>query len=271
MRSPRSHDPRSLPLVVRDLTVCLGATKVLDSVDLVLEAGEQIALIGPNGAGKSTLLRTIAGLLPPTVGSVTVFGHHPPCHICIAYLPQRSVVDWSFPVTVADVVMMGRIGRLGMCRRPARRDRRIVAQCIDAVGLTAQSGRRISELSGGQQQRMFIARALAQEAELILMDEPMTGLDATAQEAILGVLPELRERKVATVVANHDLAMSAARFDRIVLLNRRVIAAGDSSVVFTEENLVAAYGGHVHRIQTTGEPLAVSDSCCDRGPLTHAG
>ncbi len=263
-----AHLPGSPALAMVDVTVILGGVKALDSVSLELAGGEQVALVGPNGAGKTTLIRTVAGLIEPAEGSVTVYGGRPPGHICIAYLPQRSAVDWSFPVTVQDVVMMGRVGRLGLLKRPSRHDDQVVAECLATVGLTPLAKRPIRALSGGEQQRMFIARALAQEAELMLMDEPMTGLDVPSQNAILDLLPELRRRGVATLVATHDLAMSAERFDRIVLLNRRVIADGPASVVFTEGHLVEAYGGHVHRIHTDTAPLAVSDSCCDRAVHT---
>ncbi|MCU0611118.1 MAG: metal ABC transporter ATP-binding protein [Candidatus Eisenbacteria bacterium] len=261
-----AHDGASAALAMRGVSVFLGDTPALESVTLAVDGGEQVAIVGPNGAGKSTLLRTIAGVLHPSSGSVLVYGHRPPGHICIAYLPQRSAVDWSFPVTARDVVMMGRVARLGLLRRPTRHDRDVVAESIETVGLTDLADRRIGELSGGQQQRMFIGRALAQEAGLMLMDEPMTGLDSTSQSAILDLLTEFRRRGVATLVANHDLTMSSERFDRIVLLNRRVIADGLSGDVLTEVNLLAAYGGHVHRIRDALEPLAVSDSCCDHGP-----
>lgn len=258
------HAKDSAALAMHGVTVRLGDARVLDTITLTVAEGEQVAVVGPNGAGKSTLLRTIAGLFIPVEGSVKVYGHRPPGHICIAYLPQRSAVDWSFPANVNQVVMMGRIGRIGLVKRPTRHDRDIVDQCLATVGLAPVAGRRIAELSGGQQQRMFIARALAQEAGLMLMDEPMTGLDATSQSAILDLLPEFHRRGVATVMANHDLTMSEERFDRIVLLNRRVIADGPASAVFTEQNLVAAYGGHVHRIHAGPEPMAVSDSCCSQ-------
>ncbi|MBN1425375.1 metal ABC transporter ATP-binding protein [Candidatus Fermentibacteria bacterium] len=258
-----NHDHLGAALAMKEATVRLGDIVALQSVTLTLHQGEQVAVVGPNGAGKSTLLKTIAGLLQPSSGSVLVYGHRPPGHICIAYLPQRNVVDWAFPVTVGDVVMMGRIGRLGLFRRPSRHDHMIVAGCLNTVGLSDLLGQRIAELSGGQQQRMFIARALAQEAGLMVMDEPLTGLDATSQEAILDLLAEFPRRNVATVVTNHDLTMSSQRFDRIVLLNSRVIADGPPEKVLTEKNLLAAYGSHVHRIHDAREPLAVSDSCCD--------
>lgn len=260
------HHHSGAPLDMEQVTIRLNGSVVLESVSLTLQHGEQVAVVGPNGAGKSTLLRAIAGILQPSSGSLLVYGHRPPGHICIAYLPQHSAVNWGFPATVRDVVMMGRVGRIGLLRRPSHPDRRIVAECLETVGLSDLADQRIAELSGGQQQRMFIARALAQEAGLMLMDEPMTGLDATSQEAILDLLGEFPRRRVATLVANHDLTMSSQRFDRIVLLNGRVIADGTAAAVLTEENLLAAYGGHVHRIRGAREPLAVSDSCCDRGP-----
>jgi manganese/iron transport system ATP-binding protein len=185
-----------------------------------------LAVVGPNGAGKSTLFKLIAGVLPSSSGQVTVYGSQPGGHICIAYVPQRSQVDWSFPVSVADVVMMGRVGKLGLFRRPGRKDWDYVHESLAVVGMGDLAGRQIGELSGGQQQRVFIARALAQEAELMLMDEPLTGLDVPSQQDIFEVLAALRARGVTVMIATHDLNLAAERFDRVMLLNRRLLGLG---------------------------------------------
>jgi manganese/iron transport system ATP-binding protein len=247
-----------------DVTVRYNGRAAIEDVAFRLIRGERIAVVGPNGAGKSTLFKVIAGVLNPTSGDVRVAGHCPGSHICIAYVPQRSQVDWRFPVTVADVVMMGRTGQIGLLRRPGRGDWAHVRQCLEVVRLADLADRQIGELSGGQQQRMFIARALAQEAELMLMDEPLSGLDVPAQEDIFEVLGELRLRGVTVMVATHDLNMAADRFDRVMLLNRRLLGIGEPSVVFTPQLLESAYGGHLHMVQTPEGTMVVSDTCCGK-------
>jgi manganese/iron transport system ATP-binding protein len=237
----------------------------LEDVSFSLQTGERVAVVGPNGAGKSTLFRVIAGVLSPVSGALDVYGAGPSGHICIGYVPQRTQVDWDFPVTVADVVMMGRAGKLGMLRWPAGADWKQVRQALYDVGLGELAGRQINELSGGQQQRMFIARALAQEAELLLMDEPLTGLDLKSQQAIFDILEELRRRKVTVMVATHDLDQAAEHFDRVMLLNRRLLGFGPPDQVFTPERLVEAYGGHLRLVHVESDVLALADSCCNEG------
>ncbi len=257
-----THEAGAPILSVTELTVHYDGRPALEEVTFTLSGGERVAVVGPNGAGKSTLFKAIAGVLSPSAGAVKVAGHGPGGHICIAYVPQRSQVDWSFPVTVADVVMMGRVGRLGLFRRPQRQDWERIRQCLTVVGLTGLAGRQIAELSGGQQQRMFIARALAQEAQLVLMDEPLTGLDLPNQGDIFAILDDLRRRQVTVMVATHDLNLAAERFDRVMLLNRRLLGIGQPGEVFTPERLRLAYGGHL-RLVETGDGLAVlSDTCC---------
>jgi manganese/iron transport system ATP-binding protein len=236
---------------------------VLEDVSFTLSKGEKIAVVGPNGAGKTTLFKVIAGILEPGEGVVRVSGHDPGGHICISYVPQRSNVDWSFPVTVADVAMMGRIGKLGFFRWPQPRDWQFVHQALETVGLQDLAQRQIGELSGGQQQRMFIARALAQEAELMLMDEPMTGLDVPAQESILQVIETLQSQNVTVLVSMHDLKMAAEQFDRVMLLNKEILGFGVPEEVFTQKLLLKAYGGHLHFVEGDMETLAISDSCCE--------
>jgi manganese/iron transport system ATP-binding protein len=262
LRRTTRHVAHAPILEASHVTVSYDGRSALEDVSFRLTSGERVAVVGPNGAGKSTLFKVIAGLLEPTTGEVRVAGHCPGGHICIAYVPQRSQVDWAFPVTVADVVLMGRVGRIGLLRRPGRKDGEHVRQCLEVVGLTDLADRQISELSGGQQQRMFIARALAQEAELMLMDEPLTGLDVPAQEDIFRVTNELRQRQVTVMVATHDLNLAAERFDRVMLLNGRLLGIGRPSDVFTPERLQAAYGGHLRLVHTEDGVMVLSDTCC---------
>jgi manganese/iron transport system ATP-binding protein len=250
-------------LEVTDLSVRLNGHTTLEGINFWLQEGEQVAVVGPNGAGKSTLFKVIAGVLHATTGEVRLSGHAPHGHICIAYLPQRSEVDWSFPVTVRDVVMMGRVRKLGLFHWPKAADWAQVHECLRLVGMQDLSHRQIDELSGGQQQRMFIAQALAQEAELLLMDEPLSGLDFPSQEEVLRVLEELRGRQVTVMVATHDLGMASQRFDRVMLLNARMIGFGKPDEVFTEDRLRSAYGGHLQMIETENGLLILDDTCCD--------
>ncbi len=259
------HQAGSPTVELSGVSVYYNGKLALDEISFQIRPGERIAVVGPNGAGKSTLFKVIAGVLHPTKGQVKVYGHKPGGHICIAYVPQRSQVDWSFPVNVTDVVMMGRIGRLGLFRWPRPRDWEYVRQCLEIVGMAGLADRQIGELSGGQQQRVFIARALAQEAELMLMDEPFTGLDVTSQEDIFRILDELRQRSVTVIVATHDLNLAAERFDRLILLNHRVLGMGKPDQVFTSDRLMQAYGSHMRLIQTGEGLMALSDTCCGEG------
>lgn len=263
------HKPGTPILEVSGLKVRYNGTKALIDVSFQIPTGERVAVVGPNGAGKSTLFKVIAGVLQPSGGQVDIYGGGPGGHICIAYLPQRSQVDWDFPVNLADVVMMGRIGQLGPLRWPGKRDWEIVNQALRVVGLEGLMDRQIGELSGGQQQRMFIARALAQEAELMLMDEPLAGLDVTSQEDILNILTSLSARGVTVLVAMHDLKLAAEHFDRVMLLNRTMLGFGKPEQIFTSNRLVEAYGDHLHLVEAGDQLLAVSDTCCDEGEGTH--
>ena len=257
------HDPDAPILETQRLNVGYDGRLALEAVTFHLHAGERVAVVGPNGAGKSTLFKVIAGVLPPTSGEVKISGYGPHGHICIAYVPQRTQVDWRFPASVADVVMMGRIGRVGLFRWPRRADWQTVRAALGAVDMLSLDGRQIGELSGGQQQRMFLARALAQEAELVLMDEPLNGLDAPSQEAILGVLDGLRQRKITVMVATHDLGQAARYFDRVMLLNRRLIRFGPPAEVLTTDNLLNAYGSQGQLIQNADGTATLTDTCCD--------
>lgn len=246
-----------------------GGGAALDDVSFELGRGERVAIVGPNGAGKSTLLKVIAGILSPTSGQATVYGHGAGGHICIGYVPQRSQVDWNFPVTVADVVLMGRVARIGLLHQAGRDDRRRVAESLAQVGIERLASRQIGELSGGQQQRVFIARALAQEAELLLMDEPLTGLDVPAQEAIFNILDLVRARGMTVLVSTHDLQLAADRFDRLMLLRRRIIGFGSATEVLTPANLRLAYGSHMTVITAPEGMLALGDTCCEGDEEHH--
>ncbi|NKQ37047.1 MAG: metal ABC transporter ATP-binding protein [Chloroflexi bacterium] len=238
----------------------------LEDVTFQVGQGERIAVVGPNGAGKSTLFKLIVGLIKPSQGQIAIFGHKPSGHICIAYVPQRSEVDWSFPATVEDVVMMGRVGQIGLLRWPCKADWQAVHRSLKRVNADHLAKKQIGELSGGQQQRVFIARALAQEARLLLLDEPLAGLDVPNQQAIFDILDSLRPDGVTVLVATHDLDLAADRFDKMMLLNKRIVAFGLPTAVLTTDNLLQAYGGHMRIVSTENdETLALADTCCGGG------
>ncbi len=261
---PHTNHLNDQPILdVQKLNVRYNGRTALENVSFHLHAGEKVAVVGPNGAGKSTLFKVVAGVLQPSSGEVNVYGSIPSGHVCIGYIPQRNQVDWTFPVSVADVVMMGRIAKLGWFGWPKKRDWELVQEALETVNLANLSRRQIGELSGGQQQRMFIARALAQEAELMLMDEPLTGLDTPSQEKILSMLERLKQQQVTIMVATHDLEQAAEHFDRVMLLRQRLIGFGTPDQVLQTEKLMQAYGGNVHSIN--GEKMLALDDCCDEG------
>ena len=231
---------------VRDLRAGYNSHAALEDVTFTIETGCLAGLVGPNGSGKSTLLKVMLGLHKPWSGEVLIFGHSEhPTHGHVGYTPQTELVDWTFPVSVMDVVLMGRYGKLGLIRRPGRRDRELATTALERVRLMDRAQRLIGELSGGEQRRALIARALAQEADLLLLDEPLAGLDATAQHDLLRLLEELRTEGKTIFVATHDLSCVAADFDHAVLINRRVVAFGRPADVFTEENLSRAFERHL--------------------------
>ncbi|MBV6400884.1 MAG: putative ABC transporter ATP-binding protein [Anaerolineales bacterium] len=259
---PNSPHQTNQPILdVSHLTVRYNGRNALENLTFHLHEGERVAIVGPNGAGKSTLIKVIAGVLQPSSGDVNIYGSHPDKHVCIGYIPQRSQVDWNFPVTVADVVMMGRSAKLGPFNWPRKKDWDFVNHALETVEIQNLASRQISQLSGGQQQRMFIARAIAQESELMLMDEPLTGLDTPSQEGILNLLDRLKQDKVTVMVATHDLDQAASHFDRILLLNHRIVAFGEPQIVMQTNNLIKAYGGRL-RSTDNGNVLTLDD-CCD--------
>ena len=227
-----------------DLTVSYDKKPVLWNIDLTLPQGAITGIIGPNGAGKSTLIKAAMGLLPLGSGYVRLFDQAlDQVRSRVSYVPQRESVDWDFPTSVMDVVLMGRYAQLGLLRRPKREDKVIAMNCLEKVGMSAFAKRQISQLSGGQQQRVFLARALAQEADLYFMDEPFAGVDAATETAILGILKDLTTQGKTVVVVHHDLQSAAEFFDWIILLNMRLVAVGPIEQVFTQELLQETYGG----------------------------
>ncbi|NBC33762.1 MAG: ATP-binding cassette domain-containing protein [Alphaproteobacteria bacterium] len=247
------HEP-ALAVHVEDLTVSYQGKPVLWDIDINIPPGVMAAIVGPNGAGKSTLIKAILGLVPPTAGHVTISGRpYKRQRRKVGYVPQRSSVDWDFPTTALDVVMMGRYGHLGWFRHPGRHERARALAALDEVRMRDFADRQISQLSGGQQQRVFLARALVQEADVYFLDEPMAGVDATTERTIVGLLQMLRDRGKTVIVVHHDLQTVQDYFDWIVILNVRVIAQGPVGTAYTLENLHRAYGGQI--------------SLIDRGPL----
>jgi manganese/zinc/iron transport system ATP- binding protein len=239
-------DPAAPAIDVHDLTVAYRDKPVLWDIDLTIPAGVLMAIVGPNGAGKTTLIKAILGLVRAVSGEVLVHGRpYSPRSRTVAYVPQRGTVDWDFPTTVLDVVMMGTYGRLGWFHRPGARERADAADAIRRVGMSDFASRQISQLSGGQQQRVFLARALVQDAPVYIMDEPFQGVDAVTERAIVEILRELRSRGRTVVVVHHDLQTVPEYFDWVTLLNVRKVASGPVREVFTPENLRATYGERV--------------------------
>ncbi len=259
---PHATPPNAPTLVVRGLSVRYdNDTPALDDIGFTVASGERVAIVGPNGAGKSTLLKTIAGLITPTHGTITVNGHQHTMCSDVAYVPQRAKVDWSFPIRVWDVVLLGRTGHIGWFGRVKHHDRELVQHSLELVAMADLAHRQIGELSGGQQQRVFIARALAQQACVLLLDEPVNGLDVHAQNDVLHIIDDIHQQGVTVLTATHDLqqASDATHYEQILLLNRRLIGHGNATDVMTAANLTAAYGSHMHRIETEQGTLLVHD------------
>ena len=241
-----------------DVTVAYGRRPVLWNIDLVVPGECLFGIIGPNGAGKSTLLKAALGLVPLAGGEVRILGA--PLEQVrgrVGYVPQRESVDWDFPVSVTDVVLMGTYARLGWLRRPGARERTLAAACLDRVGLADVSDRQIGRLSGGQQQRVFLARALAQEADVYFLDEPMAGVDARSQERIFQVLSDLRGEGKLVVIVHHDLRSAAEWFDAVALVDMRLVATGPAATVLTPENLRRTYAGRLDVLDEIGRAIEV--------------
>jgi ABC-type Mn2+/Zn2+ transport system ATPase subunit len=247
-------------LEFENVTVAYDGRAALNDVTFQVPHGARVAVVGPNGAGKSTLFKALVGLLPLRAGRVLIHGRPLGHHLdCVAYVPQREEVDWRFPVTVADVVMMGRYGRLRWLKRAEAHDHDMVARSLEQMGIAHLAKRSISELSGGQQQRVFLARALAQEPHILLMDEPFTGVDAATQDATLALLDRLQMRDVTIMISTHDLNLAAARFERVLLLNRRLLAYGPAQQIFTPQVLAEAFGSQALVLP---EGTVIVDHCC---------
>ena len=231
---------------LRNVSVAYGDRVALEDVSLDLRRGELVSVIGPNGSGKSTLLKAIVGLVRPQAGTVELYvpdaGRR---GRAVAYVPQQEAVRWEFPVQVYDVVMMGRFPRIGWVRRSGPADRAAVQAALERLAMWEERGAQIAQLSGGQQQRVFLARALAQDAPIVLLDEPLNGVDAASEETILAVLHELTRAGRTVVMATHDLAHAAGTSDALVCLNRRLVAFGPPAETFTPAVLEATYGGPV--------------------------
>ena len=236
-------DPHSASMSLQDVTVELDGHMALSNVTFDVDAGTLMGVVGPNGAGKSTLFNAIAGLLPVRQGKVTLHRVDQGGG-ALAYVPQRESVNWRFPVTVMDVVMMGRCCRLGWFRRPGKKDRELVNACLGRVGLWDHRSALMTELSGGERQRVFVARALAQEASVILLDEAFSGIDVVTQEGLVEILRTLRDEGRIVLLATHDLTNLAGRFDQVLCLNRHVCACGPPDQVFTSEVMEQLYGAH---------------------------
>jgi manganese/zinc/iron transport system ATP- binding protein len=247
-------------LEVHDLTVSYHRKPVLWNVDLAVPRGKLLGIIGPNGAGKSTLIKAIMGLLPLSSGWVQVFGQPVETQRDkVGYVPQRESVDWTFPVTAMDVVLMGRYGALRWWNRIGRRERDLAKQALDKVGMLPYAHRQISNLSGGQQQRVFLARALVQDSQIYLMDEPFAGVDAATESAIVKLLQELREAGKTVLVVNHDLQTAREYFDMLILLNMRLVAFGATDDVFTPGLLQKTYGGRLTILAEVADAVAARE------------
>jgi len=245
-----------MPLRVQDLTVAWHRRPVIWDVEFDVSPGRLVGIVGPNGAGKSTLLKAVMDLVPKASGRVEIFGRSwRESRHRVGYVPQRESVDWDFPVSVLDVVTMGLYGRIGWFGRVRRRHREAARRALEQVGIGELADRQISQLSGGQQQRTFLARALVQEADLYLMDEPFAAVDAATEQAIVEILRSMRAAGRTAVVIHHDLHTVPDYFDSVVLLNMRVVAEGPTQQVFTRENLERTYGGRLTLLEEATEAL----------------
>ncbi|HIG57419.1 MAG TPA: ABC transporter ATP-binding protein [Candidatus Latescibacteria bacterium] len=239
------------------MTIAYHKKPVLWDVDLDVPEGQLVGIIGPNGAGKSTMIKAIMELVPKASGWVKIYGKdYSEMRKIIGYVPQRESVDWDFPISALEVVLMGRYGHIGWMRRPGKEDRRIARESLDKVGMGDFAERQISQLSGGQQQRVFLARALAQDARIYMMDEPFAGVDAATERAIIDILVTLREQGKTILVVHHDLQTVTEYFNWVIMLNMRVVASGLTHEVFTDENLQKTYGGRLTVLSQAAQAMA---------------
>ncbi len=252
----RPEHPPEIPLAIHDLTVAYQRKPVLWDIELNIPEGKLVGVVGPNGAGKSTLLKACLDLVPRSSGWAHIYGvPYRKARHRVAYVPQRESVDWDFPVTALDVVSMGAYRRLGWFRRVSREETARAREALAQVGIAHLADRQISQLSGGQQQRVFLARALMQDADLYLMDEPFAAVDAATEQAIVELLRGLSAAGKTCLVVHHDLATVTTYFDWIVLINMRIVAAGPTNETFTRENLQKTYGGKLNLLEKAAEAL----------------
>ncbi len=247
---------QALPLSIRDLTVAWHRKPVIWDVGFDVQPGQLVGIVGPNGAGKSTVLKAVMDLVPRASGRIEIYGQtYKQNRHRVGYVPQRESVDWDFPISVQDVVTMGLYGQIGWCMPVRRKHRELARQALERVGIGDLAGRQISQLSGGQQQRTFLARALVQDADLYLMDEPFSAVDAATEKAIVEILRDMRAVGKTAIVIHHDLHTVPEYFDSVVLLNMRVVASGPTSTVFTRENLERTYGGRLTLLDEATEAM----------------
>lgn len=253
-----THIPHRLE--AQNASIGYGKKIILKDLSFQIPHGARVAVVGPNGAGKSTLFKALVGLLPLQKGQILIHGEALGAHKdCVAYIPQREEVDWKFPVTVEDVAMMGRYSQKSWLSRPSKQDKQIVKNSLEQMGIAHLANQPIGRLSGGQQQRVFLARAIAQEPHILLMDEPFTGVDATTQETTLNLLDQLREKETTMMISTHDLNLAASRFDYALLLNHKLIAFGKPKEVFVKENLSQAFG---NALLVVDNGVILVDECC---------
>ncbi|OXM87172.1 metal ABC transporter ATP-binding protein [Paenibacillus rigui] len=248
----------TIPLTIRNLTVAYQKKPVLRDIGFEIPEGKLIGIVGPNGAGKSTLIKAALGLIPRVTGEVSIYGKpYQEQRKLVGYVPQRESVDWDFPTSALDVVMMGRYGHLGWFKRPGAKERSLAMTCLDKVGMADFAGRQISQLSGGQQQRIFLARALAQDAQLYFMDEPFVGVDAATEKAIVTLLGELKRQGKTVLVVHHDLSTVKEYFDWVMLLNVQLMGIGPTDEIFTKSNLQQTYGGRLTLLSRDDDAIIV--------------
>ncbi|GJM30529.1 MAG: manganese transport system ATP-binding protein MntB [Cyclobacteriaceae bacterium] len=250
------HQVENPVVELHDITVSYNRKPVLWDIDLTLPHAAIIGIIGPNGAGKSTLVKSMMGLVEISSGYVKMFDQDlEQVRSRVSYVPQKESVDWDFPASVTDVVLMGRYGKLGLFTRPRKADKEVALECLRQVDMQDYANRQISQLSGGQQQRVFLARALAQEADLYFMDEPFAGVDAATERAIINLMKTMSKQGKTVVVVHHDLQSAQEYFDWVVLLNLRLIASGPADQVLTPELLQETYGGKLTLLAEVGALL----------------
>lgn len=239
---------------VKDLSVTYDGNEAIKKMTFNMPKGKLIGIVGPNGAGKSTMIKAILGLVPKTAGHVTITGKPlKQMQKKIAYVPQRSNIDWNFPILVKDTVLLGTYPKLGIFQFPAKKDKQLAKECLETVGMLDYKNRQIAELSGGQQQRVFVARALAQQAEIFFLDEPFVGIDAKSEQMIIDILKHLRDEGKTIFIVHHDLSKVTHYFDEIILMNKELIASGPTTDVMTTRNMSKAFSMDFHLFSEAGD------------------